>query len=103
MRMQDVLRRPLITEKSTQLSATTEEHRGVRRSIVRANKIDDPQASGRGISSRASRWPRSEIARDARQARVARVMFVGHGSPDWKKAYVRLSAGEKSIDFFDGV
>jgi large subunit ribosomal protein L23 len=28
--------------------------------------------------------------------------FVGR-RPDWKKAYVRLAAGEKPIEFFEGV
>jgi large subunit ribosomal protein L23 len=28
--------------------------------------------------------------------------YVGH-KPNWKKAYVRLAAGEKSIEFFEGV
>jgi large subunit ribosomal protein L23 len=28
--------------------------------------------------------------------------FAGQ-RPDWKKAYVRLAAGEKSIEFFEGM
>jgi large subunit ribosomal protein L23 len=28
--------------------------------------------------------------------------FAGR-RPDWKKAYVRLAAGEKTVDFFEGV
>ncbi len=28
--------------------------------------------------------------------------FFGH-KPDWKKAYVRLAAGEKPIEFFEGM
>jgi large subunit ribosomal protein L23 len=28
--------------------------------------------------------------------------FVGR-QPDWKKAFVRLAAGEKTIEFFEGV
>lgn len=95
MRIQEVIRRPLITEKST-------------------------------IQRELSNVYAFEVARDAnkiqvRQAveaqfdvKVAEVRIVNqHGKlrrqgryfgrrPDWKKAYVRLAAGEKTIEFFEG-
>ena len=96
MRVQDVIRRALITEKSTALRSTA--------NVVafevdrRANKIEIKRAV------------EAQFDRKVAEVRVVRMhgkerrqgRYVGH-KPDWKKAYVRLAAGEKSIEFFEGV
>jgi large subunit ribosomal protein L23 len=96
MRLQDVIRRPLITEKSTQ----QRESGNVIAFEVdpRANKIEVKKA----VESRFD----VKVA----EVRVARVegklrrqgRFAGR-RPAWKKAYVRLAEGQKAPAFFEGV
>ncbi|HSL82242.1 MAG TPA: 50S ribosomal protein L23 [Thermoanaerobaculia bacterium] len=96
MRIQDVIRRPLITEKSTELRDS--------RNIVAfevapgANKIEikraiEKQFQRKVVEVRVAK----QHGKTRRQGR-----FVGR-RPDWKKAYVRLAEGEKPIEFFEGV
>lgn len=96
MRIQDIIRRPLITEKSTDMRedmniVAFEVHRD-------ANKIDVKKAVEDRFKVKVT------------EVRIARV----HGKvrrqgrhmgrrPDWKKAYVRLAPGEKQIEFFEGM
>lgn len=96
MRIQDVIRRPLITEKSTELR---DEANVVAFEVARdANKIEIKRAIER------------QFDRKVAEVRVARMhgktrrqgRFVGR-RPDWKKAYVRLAEGEKPIEFFEGI
>lgn len=96
MRIQDVIRRPLITEKSTELR---DEANVVAFEVARdANKIEIKRAI------------ESQFDRKVAEVRVARMhgktrrqgRFVGR-RPDWKKAYVRLAEGEKPIEFFEGI
>ena len=95
MRIQDVLRRPLITEKS---SLQREGMNIVAFEVDRrANKIDIQRAVETQFQVKVA------------EVRVARVhgkvrkqgRFAGR-RPDWKKAYVRLAPGEKTLDFFEG-
>jgi len=96
MRIQEIIRRPLITEKSTELRDE--------RNIVafqvdrRANKIEIKRAveAQFGVKVSAVRVA-SMHGKTRRQGR-----YVGRQS-DWKKAYVRLAEGEKAIEFFEGV
>lgn len=96
MRIQDVIRRPLITEKSTELR---DDANVVAFEVARdANKIEIKRAI------------ESQFDRKVAEVRVARMhgktrrqgRFVGR-RPDWKKAYVRLAEGEKPIEFFEGI
>ncbi|MES1244502.1 MAG: 50S ribosomal protein L23 [Acidobacteriota bacterium] len=96
MRVQEVIRRPLITEKSTDQRedrniVTFEVHRD-------ANKIDVKRAVEDRFKVKVT---------DVRIARVhGKVRRQGRFSgrrPDWKKAYVRLAEGEKQIEFFEGM
>ena len=95
MRSQDVIRRPLITEKATLASDQNVFAFEVARD---ANKIQVKQAV------------ESQFKRRVAEVRIVRMhgktrrqgRFVGR-RPDWKKAYVRLAAGEKAIEFFEGV
>jgi len=96
MRTQDVIRRPLITEKSTELRDD--------KNIVAfevapgANKIEikraiEAQFKRKVVEVRIA----NQHGKVRRQGR-----FVGR-RPDWKKAYVRLAEGEKPIEFFEGI
>lgn len=96
MRVQDVIRRPLITEKSTAQRTTV--------NVVafevdrRANKIEIKRAVEAQFDRKvADVRVVSMHGKERRQGR-----YVGH-KPNWKKAYVRLAEGEKSIEFFEGV
>lgn len=96
MKIQEIIRRPLITEKSTVLRddkniIAFEVHRD-------ANKIE------------VKRAVEAQFKVKVAEVRVARVhgkvrrqgRFSGR-RPDWKKAYVRLVEGEKQIEFFEGM
>jgi large subunit ribosomal protein L23 len=96
MRTQEVIRRPLITEKSTE---QRDEKNIIAFEVHRdANKIE------------VKRAVEAQFKVKVAEVRVARV----HGKvrrrgrsvgrrPDWKKAYVRLVEGEKKIEFFEGM
>ncbi len=95
MRVQDVLRRPLITEKSTDLR----DERNIIAFVVdpRANKIEvrravEAQFSGVRVAEVRIANMRGKVRRRGR--------FVGR-TASWKKAYVRLAEGQ--IDLFDNV
>jgi len=91
----DVIRRPLITEKST----IGREERNVVTFAVdpRANKDDVRRAVERLFRVTV------EEVRTMRQPRKTRRVgrFMGR-KPEWKKAMVRLAQGQ-SIEFFEGV
>ena len=96
MRIQEVIRRPLITEKSTQLR----DERNVIAFEVdrRANKIDVKRAVEAQFKVKVAEVRIANVhGKMRRQGR-----FVGQ-RPDWKKAYVRLREGEKPIEFFEGM
>jgi large subunit ribosomal protein L23 len=96
MRIQEVIRRPLITEKSTQLR----DERNVIAFEVdrRANKIDVKRAVEAQFKVKVAEVRMALVhGKTRRQGR-----FVGQ-RPDWKKAYVRLREGEKPIEFFEGM
>ena len=96
MKLTDVIRRPLITEKSTELREGT--------NVVafevdrRANKIDVKKAVEAQFKRKVAEVRISNMhGKTRRQGR-----FVGR-RPDWKKAYVRLAEGEQPIEFFEGM
>lgn len=96
MRVQEVIRRPLITEKSTELRDSA--NVVAFEVAANANKIEIKRAV------------EAQFKRKVVEVRVAnqhgktrrRGRMVGRQA-DWKKAYVRLAAGEKPIEFFEGV
>ena len=96
MRVQDVIRRPLITEKSQiQRDDTNTVAFEVDR---RANKIDVKRAVEAQFKVKVA-----EVRIASMHGKVRRQgRFVGRLA-DWKKAYVRLAEGEKTIEFFEGV
>ena len=95
MRTQDVIRRPLITEKTTlqrELSNTYAFE--VARS---ANKIEVRRAVETQFRVKVAEVRISRVhGKERRQGR-----YIGR-RPDWKKAIVRLADGEKQIEFFEG-
>ncbi len=95
MRVQDIIRRPLITEKS---SAQREEQNVLAFEVdVRANKIEIKRAVETLFKVKVADVRVANChGKVRRQGR-----FAGRRA-DWKKAYVRLAAGEKTVDFFEG-
>ena len=91
MKLTDVIRRPLITEKTSLLR---EDGRTIVFQVASgANKIEIKHAVEQLLGSKVS-GIRTSIThgKEKRQGR-----FAGHRS-DWKKAYVRLAEGH-SIDY----
>jgi len=96
MRNQDVIRRPLITEKSTEQRESTgvvafEVHRD-------ANKIQVKRAVEAQFKVKVA-----EVRVANCHGKVRRQGRYAGRRPDWKKAYVRLAEGEKPIEFFEGM
>ena len=94
MKLTDVIRRPLVTEKTTQLR---EDGKTVVFEVARdANKIDVKRAVEKLLGAKVDGVRTANTqGKLKRQGR-----FVGRRS-DWKKAYVTLKEGDK-IDFFGG-
>jgi large subunit ribosomal protein L23 len=94
MRVQEIIRRPLITEKS----ADQREERNIVAFEVRAdaNKIQIKKAVEAQFKVKVSEVRTAQMhGKNRRQGR-----FEGR-RPDWKKAYVRLAEGK--IELFEGV
>jgi large subunit ribosomal protein L23 len=95
MKLTDVIRRPLITEKTTTLR---EDGRTLVFEVSRdANKIDIKRAVESLLGSKVADV-RTSLAHGKfkRQGK-----FIGRRS-DWKKAYVTLRDGEKLPEFLQG-
>ncbi len=95
MNLTDVIRRPLITEKT---SILREDGRTIVFHVaVGANKIDIKRAVehllGAKVASVRTSIAHGKVKRQGR--------FVGQRS-DWKRAYVRLRDGEKLPEFLEG-
>ncbi len=95
MKLTDIIRRPLITEKTTLL-------REAGRTVVfevaaAATKVDIKRAVEKLLGTKVE-GVRTSISHGKfkRQGR-----FIGQRS-DWKKAYVKLREGEKVPDFLEG-
>ena len=95
MRVQDIIRRPVITEKTTMQRELSNTYTfEVARS---ANKIDVRRAVETQFRVKVAQVRISRMhGKERRQGR-----YVGR-RPDWKKAIVRLAEGEKQIEFFEG-
>ena len=95
MRLTDVIRRPLITEKTTILR---EDGRTIVFEVaVDANKVEIRRAIEQLLGSKVASI-RTSIA----HGKVKRQGRYSGRRPDWKKAYVRLRDGEKMPDFLEG-
>ena len=95
MKLTDVIRRPLITEKTT--VAREDGRTLVFQVAMGANKVDIKRAVEQLLGSKVENV-RTSLAHGKmkRQGRS-----VGRRS-DWKKAYVRLREGEKLPEFLEG-
>ena len=95
MKLTDVIRRPLITEKTTILR---EDGRTlVLQVATAANKVEIRRAVERLFGSKVA-----EVRTASVQGKLKRQgRHVGRRA-DWKKAYVRLRAGEKLPEFLEG-
>ena len=96
MRVQEIIRRPLITEKSTELR----DDKGIIAFEVarNANKIQVKHAVEIQFKVKVA-----EVRIAMVHGKVRRQGRYSGRRPDWKKAYVRLAAGEKPIEFFEGM
>ena len=91
-----IIIRPVITEKTTQLKASSgvicfEVARG-------ANKIE--------IKRAIELLFKTKVAEVRTQTKAGKIRRVGRNlgrTRDWKKAYVRLREGEKMIEYFEAV
>ena len=95
MKLTDVIRRPLITEKTTM--ARENAQTVVFEVAAGATKVDIKRAVEKLLGSKAA-GVRTSISHGKfkRQGR-----FIGQRS-DWKKAYVKLKDGEKIPEFLEG-
>jgi large subunit ribosomal protein L23 len=95
MKLTDVIRRPLITEKTTLLR---EDGQTVVFEVAAgATKVDIRRAVEKLLGSKVAAVRTSIVhGKFKRQGR-----FIGQRS-DWKKAYVRLREGEKIPEFLEG-
>ena len=95
MKITDVIRRPLITEKTTVIREDGKTL--VFQVAMDANKIDIRRAVetlfGSKVQSVRTSLAHGKFKRQGR--------YIGRRS-DWKKAYVRLREGEKLPDFLQG-
>ena len=95
LKTSDVLRRPLITEKTTVIR--DEDRTIVFQVAMNANKIDIKRAVEKLLGSKVQSV-RTSLAH-GKMKRQGK--FMGRRS-DWKKAYVKLREGEKLPDFLQG-
>jgi large subunit ribosomal protein L23 len=95
VKLTDVIRRPLVTEKTTILR---EDGRTlVLQVATHANKVQIRQAVEQLFGSKVA-----EVRTTSMRGKLKRQgRFVGR-RPDWKKAYVRLKDGEKLPEFIEG-
>jgi len=95
MKLTDIIRRPLITEKTTVIR---EDGQTLVFEVSReANKIDIRRAVEQLLGSKVASV-RTSLAH-GKMKRQGR--YVGRRS-DWKKAYVKLREGEKLPEFLQG-
>jgi large subunit ribosomal protein L23 len=95
MRLTEVIRRPLITEKTTILR---EDGRTIVFQVAaEANKVEIKRAIEQLLGSKVA-----SIRTSITHGKVKRQGRYSGQRPDWKKAYVRLRAGEKMPDFLEG-
>ncbi|MDP9324196.1 MAG: 50S ribosomal protein L23 [Acidobacteriota bacterium] len=95
MKLTEVIRRPLITEKSTLIR---ENNRTLVFEVASgATKVDIKRAVEKLLGSKVE-GVRTAISH-GKMKRQGR--FVGQRS-DWKKAYVKLREGEKIPEFLEG-
>lgn len=96
MEAQNLIVRPLITEKATRLKESSQTI--CFEVAPSANKIEIARAVQKLFGVKVAHVRVAN--REGKFKRMGR--FVGRRKA-WKKAYVRLAPGEKPIEFFEGV
>jgi large subunit ribosomal protein L23 len=95
MKLTDVIRRPIITEKTTVMR---EEGRTLVFAVAKdANKIDIKRAVETLLGSKVE-----SVRTSVAHGKVKRQGRYAGRRPDWKKAYVKLREGEKLPEFLQG-
>jgi large subunit ribosomal protein L23 len=92
--VQDIIRQPLVTEKSTR----GREAGGLYcfKADVRANKIQIASAVSELFGVKVV-----DVRTSTMTGKTKRAGRYQGKRPDWKKAWVRLAPGEKEIEFFE--
>ncbi|MGB9773664.1 MAG: 50S ribosomal protein L23 [Bacteroidota bacterium] len=98
MRMEDILRRPLLTEKMTRLQ---EKRQYAFEVSLEANKIEIMRAVEKKFNVKVENVRTMRMKGKTKTALTRRGRFTGK-RPDWKKAIVTLREGDK-IDFIENV
>ena len=95
MKVTDVIRRPLITEKTTVIR---EDGRTLVFQVARdANKIDIKRAVEQLLGSKVE-----SVRTTLAHGKMKRQGRYAGRRPDWKKAYVKLREGEQLPEFLQG-
>ena len=95
MKITEVIRRPVVTEKTVEL------REGANTLVFQVAK-DATKVEIRNAVEKLFGTKVAEVRTSVAHGKVKRQgRFVGRRS-DWKKAYVRLRAGEKLPDFVEG-
>jgi large subunit ribosomal protein L23 len=95
VKLTDVIRRPLVTEKTTILR---EDGRTLVLQVARdANKIEIRHAVEHLFGSKVA-----DVRTTSMRGKLKRQGHFVDRRPDWKKAYVRLKDGEKLPEFIEG-
>jgi large subunit ribosomal protein L23 len=95
MKLTDVIRRPLITEKTTVIR---EDGRTLVFQVARdANKIDIKRAVEQLLGSKVE-----SVRTTLAHGKMKRQGRYAGRRPDWKKAYVKLREGEQLPEFLQG-
>jgi large subunit ribosomal protein L23 len=95
MKITDVIRRPVITEKTTVLR---EDGRTIVFQVaIDANKIDIKRAVEQLLGSKVE-----SVRTSVAHGKIKRQGRYAGRRADWKKAYVKLREGEKLPEFLQG-
>ena len=94
MKLTDVIRRPLITEKT---SILREDGKTIVFEVAPdANKVEIRRAVEKLLGSKVA-----TIRTSLAHGKVKRQGRFAGRRPDWKKAFVVLKKGEKAVEFFE--
>ena len=95
MKLTDVIRRPLVTEKTTVMR---EDGRTLAFEVASsATKVDIKRAVEKLFGAKVE-----DVRTTLMHGKVKRQGRFAGRRPDWKKAYVRLKTGEKIPEFLEG-
>ena len=95
MKLEDVIRRPLVTEKT---SILREDGRTIVFQVASAaNKIQIKHAIEQLLGAKVA-----SIRTNIAHGKIKRQGRYAGQRPDWKKAYVTLRQGEKMPEFLEG-